>query len=43
MQMLLQLQRMVYKMISSVANLAVFCFWKDVELTVLFAMQLNDP
>ena len=43
MQMLLQLQEMVYKMISSVVNLAVFCFWNNVELIVLFAVQLNDP
>ena len=34
---------MVYKMISSVVNLAVFCFWNNVELIVLFAVQLNNP
>ena len=40
--MLLQLQGMDYKMISPVAKLAVFCFWKNVKLIVLFAMQLSD-
>ena len=42
MQMLLYLQGMVYKIISSVVNLAVFVL-KTVELIVLFALQLNDP